>query len=104
MFWSRQSQPASEDRLSKLEAELHKTQSMVRQLEAEQITLHDQTRKWMRRAVAADKNAERNQEPGARIEALPVTPAPRPEWGARGRMALRRIPAPVDTVSENGEG
>jgi hypothetical protein len=92
VFWSRKRQavaPELEARLAHLELELVKVQSEARQREAEQINLHDQVRKWMRRGQAT----ERNQE-GRETAAHPVAPAaPTPTrglTGARARIAARR--------------
>jgi hypothetical protein len=40
-----------------LEARLTRQDSVIRQLEAEQLSLHAEVRRWMRRAVAAEHNA-----------------------------------------------
>ena len=85
MFWSRNGQGDTQQRLAHLELEVAKVSSALRQLEAEQLTVHDQVRKWMRRASAGERNQER-----AGI-AAPVTPAPHPILtGARLRIAMRR--------------
>lgn len=101
-------------KLEHLERELSKVQSTVRQLEVEQVTLHDQVRKWMRRAVAAERVVERAR--GAAPDA-PPTAAPsaaRQPWGARARRMLRRQaehsngalpgPAEVDVQDTTDEG
>ena len=87
--------------LTELRAELTRAESVVRQIEAEVIGMHDQVRRWMRRAVAAERAAERNQEPtGIGHDGQPeATPAPRTSAaplsrvtlrGARARIAARR--------------
>ncbi|HKW42521.1 MAG TPA: hypothetical protein VJN39_14830 [Gemmatimonadales bacterium] len=87
-------------RVTVLEAELSKTQSVVRQLEGEQLLMHDQVRKWMRRAVAAERAVERNQEPAE--DGTPAPPARRVRlskgllWGARARRLARGAPDPVN--------
>lgn len=47
---------------------------IVREYETELISMGEQMRKWMRRSVAAERAAGRNQEPGA--HGTPVTPGP----------------------------
>lgn len=88
--------------IADLQAQVTGCLSQVRALESEQITLHDQVRKWMRRAVAAERAVARNQEPDG-APALPVAapPARRRLWGARARMALRPpVPANVNGSGE----
>lgn len=108
-FGQRQvSTPPVEERLSRLEAELARLQSALRQLETEQVTMHEQVRRWMRRAVAAERAAERNQERPSVVEppeaATPVPP-PRRMWGARERIAARRLrSAPTPTNGEDPDG
>ncbi len=80
--------PDTAERLSRLEAEVSRLASALRLLEVEQGTVHDQVRKWMRRAVAAERAAERNQEPdGAEPPAPPVMP--RVITGVRARRMAR---------------
>lgn len=78
----------------------------MRALETEQATLHDQVRKWMRRAIAAERAAERNQEPDPKGPETPATPAPvvaRPLWGARARRIGRIArPDPVEELVNQG--
>jgi len=89
--------PGTPERISALEAEVSKLASALRQLETEQATMHDHVRRWMRRAVAAERRVEaRNQEldlgqPGAQATPVAATPAPRRTtmWGARRRIAER---------------
>lgn len=86
--------------IAALRDELTRTQSFIRQLEQEQVGLHDQVRRWMRRAVAAERAAERNQEqrPHVNGHVAAVTPAPASPAagsrltlrGARARIAMRR--------------
>jgi hypothetical protein len=86
MFWSRKRNAELDRRVAELEIELRKLQSAFRQLEGEQLTVHDQVHKWMRRGLAA-----RNQGPS-----VPATPAPAPAavmpaaMGARARILARR--------------
>jgi hypothetical protein len=70
----------------RLEADLARQSSVIRQLETEQATLHDQVRKWMRRAVAAESRVD-----GAPQAAAPIVAAPPPGrlWGARARRLAR---------------
>lgn len=75
-----------EDELARFDGELRKVQSLMRTLEAEQATMHAEVKKWMRRAVAAETRAGRNQGEGE-----PSTPdTPGPPFGqmtsARSRM------------------
>lgn len=84
-------------RLAQLELELGKTQSELRQVEGEQALMHDQVRKWMRRAIAAERTALRvsgsEGNPGPRGASPEVPGASRGGslrgWGARGRIAQR---------------
>lgn len=83
--------PDEDARLSRLEGEVVKLASALRQLETEQITMHDQVRRWMRRAVAAERAVELAHEPHPDAPTTPG-PAPRPQmnlWGARARRAAR---------------
>ena len=90
--------PDAENRLAHLEAELTKVQSTVRQLEGEQILLHDQVRKWMRRAVAAERAIGRGEP-----QAAPAPPAaPRRMWGPRARRMMRGDPLAEQPVATNG--
>jgi len=85
--------PELAERIAHLEAEVLKVQSELRQLEGEQILLHDQCRKWMRRQVAEGRNQERAA--GAVTDG--VTPSPpmlnRVMTGARARILARRAAA-----------
>jgi hypothetical protein len=62
-------------------------ESALRQLETEQLTLHDQVRKWMRRAVAAERVATR-EAPGT---PKPGAPTPPPATGVRARRLANRL-------------
>lgn len=95
----------AEQAVAKLQADMAVLGSLVRTLEAEQVNLHAQVRKWMRRAVASERNQERAVSPDGSV----VTPAPAPRalWGARGRMGRPAPAAPEPLVfreeeSENG--
>lgn len=75
--------------LAELRAELQRQASIVRQIESEQALMHDQVRKWMRRAVAAERRTAPNQE--LELQPAEATPAPSPRtWGARARIMARR--------------
>jgi hypothetical protein len=87
--------------LQSVRQDVEKLASALRNLELEQQTLHDQVRKWMRRAVAAERNAEQNQEPPAAQPAAP--PVPPRLWGARARRLMRGTPVP-DVVVSHTEG
>ena len=63
-------------------------ESAFRTLEQEQIAMHDQVRKWMRRAVAAERAAGRNQEPEA--GGRPATPGPQQGMTSARARALRQ--------------
>lgn len=108
LFGRRQAPDAlTANTLAKLESRVLALESAVRTLEAEQINMHDQVRKWMRRAVAAQKAAEQREA----VE-IPEIPAATPlrtarPWGARARIAARLSrPAPVPdvTLEDEGEG
>ena len=78
------------------ELRIGKLESLLRQLETEQLTLHDQVRKWMRRAVAAERNQERSTLGAAPAPATPPAPPSRSTrgmWGARARIAMRALGA-----------
>lgn len=103
-------QASVEDRLSalanevaRLASEVGKAQSEVRAYQTEQINMHDQVRKWMRRAIAAERAVERNQDSSAERPAG-STPAPAAlPWGARGRRyaAAMRGTSRANGVVEN---
>ncbi len=99
--------PASE--VGKILERLHTLESAMRQLETEQITLHDQCRRWMRRAVAVERAAVSHPAPTSDgippggMEPSRGTASPRPLWGARARIAARRaarVPETSPTTSE----
>lgn len=83
---------------ARLGDELARVESVVRQIETEVAGMHDQVRRWMRRAVAAERAVERNQEPHANgfaavtpaSPAAPAAPARLSMRGARARIALRK--------------
>ena len=97
--------PVARSRLSDVEADLARMASAIRQLEVEQATMHDQVRKWMRRAVAAERHVTHE---GAGTP----PPAVAPVTGVRARRALRRwqesqvtvTTAEDDPGSTNGAG
>jgi hypothetical protein len=94
--------PEAREELVRLRDELVRVESVVRQFETEVSGMHDQVRRWMRRAVAAERAVERNQEPHANgngpvPSVTPASPAPAAApysrlamRGARARMAMRR--------------
>lgn len=86
-----------EKRVAKLEHEL-------RILQTEQTVLHDQVRKWMRRAVAAERvvQASESQDEEQAPAPAPAAPPGAPRWGARGRRAARV--AGLAHARENGDG
>lgn len=104
LFGKRQDDPAVALRVTSLEAEVSKLASVVRQLEGEQALMHDQVRKWMRRAVAAERNQARAATDDSEEPMTPGTlPARRYAWGARGRRLTRAMrPAPEPEPAENG--
>ncbi len=74
---------------------LHRVETLersLRELDLEQVTLHDHVRKWMRRAVAAERRLDAAAEPGVppAQTALPL-PAEPPHrlWGPRARRLAR---------------
>lgn len=90
-FGKRKVQPVEVEQLA---AELRKLQSAHRDLEREFVALHEDCRKWMRRSMRAEQNAEKaegkHQEPA---QPRPATETPSPRltmWGARQRIAARR--------------
>lgn len=88
----------------RLGAEVETLRSEVRTLRLELAAQSDLVTKRMRRAVAAERAVERNQEPDD--EAAPETPAPpatrRALWGARGRRLMRSAPNLAEVESANG--
>lgn len=98
LFGKRQVKPVAE--LEALRAELLKVQSAVRTLELEQQAMHDQVRRWMRRAVAA----ERNQEQARETDPAAVTPASPPVrmTGVRARRLQRLLRADPAHELTNG--
>lgn len=102
LFRPRQVEDAeARQEVARLRGELELVQSAMRQLETEVIGMHDQVRRWMRRAVAAERAVARNQETatnGNGHEPAPETPAAPPPAalsrltlrGARNRIAARR--------------
>lgn len=102
--------------LADLQARVASAESRVRTCEAEQARMHDEVRKWMRRAEAAERRAEQrepNQEqlslerpPGNAVTPAPVVVPPgRKLWGARARIAARRAKAALGvpvTSAANG--
>lgn len=95
-FWKRQdrgSVAALALRVEQLERELTATQSAHRTLETEQIAMHDQVKKWMRRGLASERNQERE---AVRETPAPSTDASRPLTGARARIAARRGYLPAE--------
>lgn len=86
--------PPESEAVAALRTELSQLAERVRQMEREAESVHADVRKWMRRAVEAERRAEgsRNQEPEGSAEPVAVTPVPAPAarlWGARGRRAAR---------------
>lgn len=79
--------------MAALEARCRALESALRILENEQLKIHDQVHKWMRRAVAAERNQERREVGAAPAPA--ATPAPpRPptvRTGASLRSYTRRL-------------
>jgi hypothetical protein len=96
LFGKRQVEdPEARRQVADLADEIRKLESVVRQIEGEQILMHDQVRKWMRRAVAAERAAERHQEPHRNGGPVTATPAPSVPLlrmrGARARILARRL-------------
>lgn len=92
MFWSRKCECAGlRAEVERLRGELVRVETELRAFQTEQVTMHDQVRKWMRRAGAEQRNQERDEARAAPDPATPVVSAP---WGARARRAARH----------NGEG
>lgn len=90
MFLFRKPQVARDPRVDSLEAEVVKLQSAMRALQTEQADVHDQIRRYMRRAIAAERAAGVNQEPeGDTDSPNGATPLPsRRLWGARARRQM----------------
>jgi hypothetical protein len=99
-FGSRQVTPQDlRDEVAACRSEISRLASTLRQLEGEQALMHDQVRKWMRRAVAAENRATPAPEPEA--VAAPVA-TQMPMWGARARR-LARLSRP-DPAEELANG
>jgi hypothetical protein len=76
------------DEVAACRAEVSRLASVVRQLEGEMALQHEQVRKWMRRAVAAENRAvERDEAPPAPPALVP--PAQQTLWGPRARRLAR---------------
>lgn len=87
---------------------VERVERAFRLLEIEQATLHDQVRKWMRRAVAAER---RNQDPATEPPGTPAAPpsrdlsALRPVERRRLMAALHdQARAQASQTNGNGEG
>lgn len=83
-----------DERYAALERRVHALESAHRTLENEQLKMHDQVHKWMRRAVAAERNQERRAEPAQSMPAAtPANPPRRPATlhGASMRSYMRRL-------------
>lgn len=104
LFGKRQVKP--ETGIDHLERELAKVQSALRQLELEQQSMHDQVRRWMRRAVAAERNQEAREGGGHPSEPPPApATAHRVLTGVRARRLARLMrPDPIAEPDTNGEG
>jgi len=74
------------DVMARIDTRIAQQDSVIRTLEAEQLSLHQQVHKWMKRAVAAERAAGRNQE---RPSAAAATPAPRTLTPARARAYMQ---------------
>jgi len=95
-------------------ARVRALESGLRLLETEQQTMHDQVRKWMRRAVAAERRAEgatpaqSETLPGAMAGALDAHGGSRRRLNWRQRLESRRAAAraasDVASGTTNGEG
>ena len=87
-------------------ARVEQCESHMRQLETEQLTLHDQVRKWMRRAIAAERTVERaaGKAPAGAAPTQQALP-----WsqltGVRARRLANRAAAgyPGPPPADNGE-
>lgn len=90
-------------RVATLEAEVAKVSASMRALELEQATMHEQVMRRMRRAVAAERNQERDAD---RDDAQPVPPvhaAPRVLTGVRARRLSRLMRGdPLAETDTNG--
>lgn len=83
--------------LAETDARLARMESRIRQLEGEAESLHGDVRRWMRRAVAAERVTEREETPAAA--------APTPQLtGVRARRMARLLRSdPLrDTEGTNG--
>ena len=97
-LFSRRKTETPDPEIARLRDRVHELETKFRLLESEQIDVHDRVRKWMRRAVAAERNQERAT---AGIAGHPrETPATRaPLWGARARIEARRAARRNDGVA-----
>jgi chromosome segregation ATPase len=84
--------PDADARLEALENRARQLESQLRTLENEQIRMHDQVHKWMRRAVAAERNQERGRSLPAPVHVTPAPPRrPASMHGAAARSYARRL-------------
>jgi hypothetical protein len=101
----RRGEPELEARVLTLERAYETLQSKMRQYQTEQVQMHEQVQRWMRRAVAAERATARPVVQRGHGE--PVAPAARPKlgmWGARRRIAERvRRPDPVQELDFEGD-
>lgn len=75
-------------KLAGVEAEQERLLSVLRQYQTEQVTMHDQVRKWMRRSDAAEARATK-RAPGEPNDGGEPTATPPRLWGARARRLMR---------------
>lgn len=81
-------------RVRDCEAEQQRVVGALRALELEQATMHEEVRKWMRRAVAAERRAGTAPAAEAATDAVQPPPTLRARIERRRRKALVRASGP----------
>lgn len=93
------------DELARVDARLSAQDAVIRALEAEQLTLHQQVRKWMRRAVAAEGRAQvTGAAPVAQLATPPLRGARLRRWMAQQQHAVVSTTEPVVVAEEEPNG
>lgn len=80
--------------LAALRTEVASLTARVADQERAAESIHKDVMRWMKRAVEAERRAERNQEPTTPTSAGPSAPPALPArtlWGARARRAARLL-------------
>ncbi len=93
----------SREEFDALASQVLKYQSELRTYQTEQVTMHEEVRKWMRRALAAESRMDARQTARVANGESPAVSSPRNMWGARARR-LARIARPDPRTEEGADG